>query len=56
MRYLTVHKIEAHCQPFMGTAEEEEAILIATLGAHMLHLGVFSSFKKTHLMALFCMH
>jgi hypothetical protein len=55
MRYLIVHKIGAHCQPFMGTAEEE-AILIATLGALMLNLEVFSSFKKTHLMTLFCMH
>jgi hypothetical protein len=55
MRYLILHEIEANRQPFMGTAEEE-ATVIATFDALTLHLKVFSSFKKTHLMTLFCMH
>lgn len=55
MRYLIVYKIEAHCQPFMGTVEEE-ATLIATFGALILHLKVFSSFKNTHFKTLFCVH
>jgi hypothetical protein len=55
MMYLIEHKNEAHCQPFMGAAEEE-ATLIAIFGALTLHLKIFSSFKKMYLMTLFCMH